>query len=267
VCILHIISWAAQISSAVADTAQPKPSASTSASSSNDAAVAPNAAISALPQSEQKYQDPEYLHKEFKRGRMAFLFGEYDTAGKILLPLAEHNYAMAQSVIGWMYHTGKGRSKDLHQAYAWYQKAAKLNDPIAQNNLGVFFEQGLGVDRNYQEAAKWYRESAEWGYRFAQYNLGLLYHEGHGVAKDPKQAQYWLQLAALQGVKQAIEKLKSISRAVHGNRSPNDSAQNPASPIWERQLDKETVKHNNPHSYGGNYHNSLANPKPANPDQ
>ena len=199
-----------------------------------------NASASA-PAIEKKYSDEQYLEKEFKRGRMAFLFGEYDTASNIMLPLANHGYAKAQAIVAWMYHIGKGRPKDLHKAFDWYVKAAKQNEPIAQNNLGVFYEQGLAVKQSYGDAAKWYRESAEWGYRYAQYNLGMLYYTGHGVAKDPDQAQFWLQIAALQGVSQAIDTLKNIAKSVHKNNVvPSDSLSGtPTSPTWQRHSDKE----------------------------
>ena len=194
-----------------------------------------------------KFGDTKYLAKQFTRGRMAFLFGEYDTASQILLPLANHGYAKAQTVVGWMYHIGKGKPKDLLKAYNWYQKAAKQNDPIAQNNLGVFYEQGLAVKQNYGNAAKWYRESAEWGYRYGQYNLGMLYYAGRGVPKDPEQAQYWLQIAALQGVNQAIEKLKSISKSVHKNKNVlGNSPSTTPSPTW--------VRHGHKNGTGSSYH-------------
>jgi septal ring-binding cell division protein DamX len=163
----------------------------------------------------KKFKDPEYLKNEYKRGRMAFLFGQYETAYKILMPLAEQGHSKSQATIGWMYHIGKGKKKNLGQAYSWYEKAAKQNHPVALNNIGVFYEQGLFVGKSAKKASKWYKESAEWGYPYAQYNLGILYHEGRGVKKDPKEAQFWLQIAALQGVSQAVDVLKKISGKVH----------------------------------------------------
>jgi len=191
------------------------------------------------------------VEKEFKRGRMAFLFGEYDTASNILLPLANHGYAKAQAIVAWMYHIGKGRPKNLQKAYEWYLKAAKQDDPIAQNNLGVFYEQGLVVKQNYDDAAKWYRESAEWGYRYAQYNLGMLYYAGRGVNKDPEQAQYWLQIAALQGVNQAIATLKTIAKSVHKNKNVQSDplSETPTSPTWLRHSDKEKTSSGYHHPY------------------
>jgi len=170
----------------------------------------------ATPAPQQKIDTKTNQDKEFSRGRMAFLFGNYETAYKIWKPLADQDYAKAQATLGWMYHTGKGVKKDLSIAFSWYEKAAQKNHPVAQNNLGVFYEQGLHVDKNASKAAKWYKEAAEWGYSFAQYNLGMLYLEGRGVKKDEKEAQYWLQIAALQGVQQAVQALQTMSVSAHG---------------------------------------------------
>lgn len=167
--------------------------------------------------------------EKYKRGRMAFLFGQYDSAYKIWQPMAVQGYAKAQASLGWMYHTGQGAKKSYRTAYDWYEKAAKQNHPIALNNLGVFHEQGLSVGQSMELAFKWYKESAEWGYSYAQYNLGVLYKTGRGVKKDLNKAIYWLELATLQGVEQAQEELESLSssaesshpasRATDGNHS------------------------------------------------
>jgi len=152
---------------------------------------------------------------EYKRGRMAFLFGQYEVAYSIWQPLANQGYAKAQATMGWIYQTGKGVKKNPRTAFEWYRKAARQQHVIAQNNLGVAYEQGLGIRKNAKKAAKWYRDSAEWGYSFAQYNLGVLYKEGHGVKKNLEEAQFWLQIAALQGVEEALVELEEINQDVH----------------------------------------------------
>ncbi|MCI0506538.1 MAG: SPOR domain-containing protein [Gammaproteobacteria bacterium] len=194
------------------------------------------------------FQDDEYA-----RGRMAFLFGQYEMAYQIWKPLADHGYAKAQATLGWMYHTGKGVTKDLSTAFHWYEKAAEQDHPVAQNNLGVFYEQGLFVGKNASSAAKWYREAAEWGYPFAQYNLGTLYLEGRGVKKDEKEAQFWLQIAALQGVDQAVLALKNMSMSLHGAKPGEANAASISKePQWTKN-DTSTVsgkslpQHNSPH--------------------
>ncbi|NOZ52223.1 MAG: hypothetical protein GXP08_03605 [Gammaproteobacteria bacterium] len=152
---------------------------------------------------------------EYKRGRMAFLFGQYKTAYAIWQPLANQGYAKAQATMGWIYQTGKGVNKDPKKAFEWYSKAAAQQHIIAQNNLGVLYEQGLGARKSISKAATWYRHSAEWGYSFAQYNLGVLYKEGRGVKRNLEEAQFWLQIAALQGVDEALIALDEINQNVH----------------------------------------------------
>jgi TPR repeat protein len=178
---------------------------------------------SAQPQ-EVKRETPE---QTYRRGRMAFLFGRYKIAYNIWKPLADDGYAKAQTVMGWIYQTGKGADKNDNTAFSWYEKAALQNNEIAQNNLGVLYENGWGVGKNESLAAKWYREAAEWGYSYAQYNLGILYLEGRGVEKDVLEAQFWLQIAALQGVKQAQDTLLALKNKYHpakiaGNTSELD---------------------------------------------
>src|SRR5688500_20341942 len=49
---------------------------------------------------------------------------------------------------------GLGVPSDYGQAAAWYEKAAKQNQPQAQNNLGVLYEKGLGVSQDMDLAAR-----------------------------------------------------------------------------------------------------------------
>lgn len=157
----------------------------------------------------------------FTRGRMAFLFGYYDIARELWLPLANDGYAKAQANIAWMYQTGKGLEKDLKKAVEWYLKAAKQGHAIAQNNLGVMHENAWGTKKNLQRATYWYREAASIGYSYGQYNYGKMLLDGAGVDKNPKEAAYWLGLAALQGVDDAKGLL--INKTKWGTDQPGNS--------------------------------------------
>ena len=178
--------------------------------------------------------------KKFKRGRMAFLFGEYKYAYKVWKPLAFQGYADAQATLAWMYHTGKGVKKNMDIARSWYEKAAGQNHPIALNNLGVIYEQGLGVTKSYQRAFHYYKESAEWGYSYAQYNLGNMYRKGMGTKLNINKAIYWLQLAALQGVAQAQDQLDTLARGAK-SRQPSHVAPAPR-PKWKHHLPHQNTK-------------------------
>jgi TPR repeat protein len=46
---------------------------------------------------------------------------------------AERGDTIAQSELGWCYHTGAGVARDFALALMWYQKAAELGEASAQN--------------------------------------------------------------------------------------------------------------------------------------
>lgn len=158
---------------------------------------------------------------KYDRGRMGFLFGFYNLARDIWIPLANEGHAKAQANLAWMYQTGKGVDKDLKLAYEWYLKAALQNHIIAKNNLGVMYEKGWGVRQNNRRAVYWYRDAAAFGYAYSQYNLGRMLLDGIGTEKNPKEAAYWLGLAAVQGVDDAkgllIDKAKWGAEQQHSN--------------------------------------------------
>ncbi|OGT19649.1 MAG: hypothetical protein A2V90_06490 [Gammaproteobacteria bacterium RBG_16_57_12] len=124
----------------------------------------------------------------FNMGRLSFWFKNYKQALEFWRPLAEQDYAPAQSSLGWMYQNGIGVEKDNLQAVHWYTKAALQGEVKAQTNLGILYEQGLGVAKDMSEAARWYQMASDQNYRFAHYNLAILYLNGAGVKKDRQKA-------------------------------------------------------------------------------
>jgi len=112
------------------------------------------------------------------RGLSAFSRGEYASAARIFIPMAE------------------------------------AGNPSAQAHLGFLFETGRGVPQNYTEAAMWFRRAAEQGDSFGQYSLGLLYDRGQGVPRDIVEASKWLNLAAAGGPTKAREARVRIRDAV-----------------------------------------------------
>jgi TPR repeat protein len=184
--------------------------------------------------SKQQERNAEETEQRLTRARMAFLFGYYDLARDLWLPLAHDGNPKAQANIGWIYQTGKGQEKDLRQAYEWYLKAAKQGHEIAQNNLGVLYENGWGVKANQKRALYWYREAASVGYSYAQYNLGKMLLDGKAAARDPKEAAYWLGLAATQGVDDAKGLL--IDKTKWGNAETEHLAVSVQPPAKQQHL-------------------------------
>ncbi|HWM46439.1 MAG TPA: tetratricopeptide repeat protein [Xanthobacteraceae bacterium] len=114
----------------------------------------------------------------FTTGSAAYGRGDYVRAANILLPLAERGHPRAQTLIGFMFATGRG------------------------------------VPQSYQAASYWYHLSAEQGDVQAQALLGLMYDKGHGVPLDTVLAYKWLNLAAAAAPKRERDYYERLRNAV-----------------------------------------------------
>jgi hypothetical protein len=150
--------------------------------------------------------------------------GNYVTALKILLPLAEKGDADAQNSVGLMFANGKGLPLDYEQAAEWYRKAASQGLAAAQYNLGVMYFNGRGVPLDYEQAAAWYLKSADQGLAVAQNNIGVLYNNGQGVSKDYAQAAEWYRKAAEQGLPSAESNIGWLYAGGQGVKRDSDAA-------------------------------------------
>ena len=148
----------------------------------------------------------------FEDATKAYNRGDYETAYRLIKPLAEQGLPEAQVNLGLMYDRGQGVPQDYAEALKWYRKAAEQGNAKAvkwcrkaaeqgnaeaQYNLGIMYDKRLGVPQDYAEAVKWYRKAAEQGFAEAQTNLGIMYYTGQGVPKDYVLAHMWFTLATL----------------------------------------------------------------------
>jgi TPR repeat protein len=148
-----------------------------------------------------------------------------------------------QLLLGWMYGSGEGLTRDDKEAVFWYRRAAETNGSQAQYQLGLLYESGTLVEKDEKEAVRWFRRAAVQDLAFAQYALASkveaadpaeaaawyrkaadadhvgaqfrlagLYAAGKGVAKDDKKAVEWFRKAAEGGHPQA----KAILRRLGG---------------------------------------------------
>jgi TPR repeat protein len=123
---------------------------------------------------------------------------DYQTALKLLQPLADQGNAEAQYDLGNMYLDGPNGKPDFAEAAKWYRKAADQGNVVGQFAVGNMYKNGHGVKKDPAEAAKWYRKAAEQGFTGwsteAQEQLGVMYEYGQGVEKDYAEAYFWLSL-------------------------------------------------------------------------
>jgi len=106
-----------------------------------------------------------FVQADFESAEAAYLAGNYETAFKEYLHLAEKGDAQAQYNLGVMYEKGFGVPQDYAEAIKWYRKAEAQGFALAQYNLGVMYEKGFGVPQDYAEAIKWYRKAEAQGQR------------------------------------------------------------------------------------------------------
>lgn len=144
---------------------------------------------------------------QFEKGLDAYNQGDYQSAYKIISPIASKGDPSALNLLGMMNELGLGIPKNAKKAVTYYRQAADKGYSYAQYNLAVSYDTGVGVPINYREAVKWYERAAKQGASFSQYNLGVMYEQGRGTRKDYKKAAYWYQKAAKQGNKQAQNNL------------------------------------------------------------
>src|SRR5271165_2127439 len=88
---------------------------------------------------------------------------------------------------------------DYATALKEFLPLAEQGDAEAQYNLGVMYRDGDGVPQDDKEAVRWFRLAAEQGLANGQFNLGYMYGTGHGVPQDDKEAVRWCRLAAEAG--------------------------------------------------------------------
>ena len=169
---------------------------------------------------------------DFDDGLAAFERGDYATALREWLPLAEPGDVSAQYFLGVMYSFGRGVPQNDAEAVKWYRKAAEQGVVPAQYNLGVAYDEGYGVPQNDAEAVKWYRKAAEQGFAQAQYNLGVMYYFGEGVSVNSIKAYMWWSLAMEQGNELATENLNIIKEKM--SSAEISIAQELASDMWEK---------------------------------
>jgi len=115
---------------------------------------------------------------------------DYETAYKLLLPLAEQGNVDGQRNLGVLYYLGQGVPQDYKEAEKWWELAAEQKDGFSQYSLGLM---------HFKEAKKWWEFAAEQGDVDAQYNLGLMHLGELGGMQDKEEAEKWMRLSAEQG--------------------------------------------------------------------
>ena len=99
----------------------------------------------------------------YGEGNDAYKQGDYQSAYREWLPLAEDGHARAQNKMGVLYATGRGVRRDSKAAMKWFLRAAENGNTDAHVNIGRMYEQGHGVQQNLPKAYLWYHMASSTG--------------------------------------------------------------------------------------------------------
>jgi len=158
----------------------------------------------------------------FEDGATAYQRGDYATAMRTWLPLAEQGNAEAQFGLGVTYYLGQGVKKNYTEALKWFSKAAEQGKGDAQLNLGTMYSRGQGVPPDYGAAVTWYRKAADQGVADAKTDLAALYARFPALRGQPNNPS---------SVAPAGSKLSGKPQATDPIAAPDGLVQNPATPI------------------------------------
>jgi uncharacterized protein len=132
-------------------------------------------------------------------GFQAYEKGDYATALREFLPLAEAGQTSAQAAVGQMYFEGKGVQPNPAEAARWLEPAATAGNARAQFLMSKLYLSGEGVAPDPVKAASYAKAAADQGIAEAQVDICAYYFQGVGVPKDLVQAYVYASLAAEQG--------------------------------------------------------------------
>ena len=94
--------------------------------------------------------------QNYDKGLAAYYAGDYQTAFKELMPLAEQGKAEAQFILGSMHYYGRSVVQDRAEAFKWFRLAASNGSNMSQLYLGLLYQFGDGVEQDNIRAHMWY---------------------------------------------------------------------------------------------------------------
>jgi TPR repeat protein len=177
--------------------------------------------------------------------RDAIYHEDYNSATRLLRPLADGGGAEAQFLMGYLFFTSADTSKEesrawlelaaaqdhpdalhhlSHMGEEWdfgppenernrnlLMRAAELGWANAHRDLGCYYACGDGgFPKDSAQARVWYFRAAQQGHSEAQYDYGAMLFEGEGGVVDTHAGLEWVRRAAAQGEDCALHFLAQL---------------------------------------------------------
>ncbi|CAN1530476.1 Sel1-like repeat [Sphingomonadaceae bacterium] len=120
---------------------------------------------------------------------------DFESAFRILTPIADERSAYALLTLGWMHDNALVVPEDKEVAQSYYIRAIDAGSLLACHRLGwLFLGQG-----NAQKARDVFLKGAEQGSISCMYEVGVMLLDGLGGGGDYRAGKNWLSIAADQG--------------------------------------------------------------------
>ena len=105
-----------------------------------------------------------------------------------------------QYLLGYMYKTGEGRTKDIKAAEKWFGKAAKSGHALSQLELAKILLKDSAIEGNIRLALKWFRKASNGDIAEATFHLARFYERGLIVEKNKAKSLALYKIAAISGI-------------------------------------------------------------------
>ena len=150
----------------------------------------------------EEEKTPEQLREEaFGRGKRAYDRGDWLKAIANLRPLAEFGDVRAMILLGNMYSSGFGVTKDPKEAFVLYHRAAIANSLDGMVAIGAMYQTGTGIGVNTRLAIGWFERAARLGSQAGAFFYGIHKFQGskgttYDFKSDHEAAYKWFRISA-----------------------------------------------------------------------
>jgi len=135
--------------------------------------------------------------QDHQRGVDAYDAGDYATALREWLPLANQGHAYAQFNVGLLY--------DPIKLYQCGNRRCSTADALALG-AGV---RSMGITKTFDEALTWYRRAAGQGHARAQNKIGIIFE---ALLDDKTRALMWYRVSAMNGLDSGASNYNRLRR-------------------------------------------------------
>ena len=124
-------------------------------------------------------------------------------AAEWLCLAAEQGHPAAQVELGQMYQYGEGVAQDKVEAFRWISQAADAEEPMALYEMAMHYLADID-EPQVETAFAYFMRAAKLNEMYSQYEVARMLWEGEVVARDTTAAQYWCQEAEAQECDEAM---------------------------------------------------------------